>query len=276
MLAFPNAKINLGLLITEKRPDGFHNLQSCFYPVEWTDVLEVVPSTDFMFTSSGLAIPGDAQMNLCVRAYNLLKTDFDLPPVHLHLHKIVPIGAGLGGGSADAAFTLKLLDAYFKLEITTHKLEEYARQLGSDCAFFVQNQPMYCVEKGDVFEEVDLDLRGYYIVLVYPNLAISTAEAYANVRPRMPQKSLRDYIQQPIDEWRDTVHNDFEDSLFPRYPLLKQLKQQFYELGAVYASMSGSGSTVYGIFNAPPALSNQFADYSVWQGELKSSFRFPA
>jgi len=275
MLAFPNAKINLGLLITEKRPDGFHNLQSCFYPVEWTDVLEVVPATQFTFSSSGLTIPGNAQTNLCVRAYNLLKNDFDLSPVHLHLHKIVPIGAGLGGGSADAAFTLKLLDAYFKLEITTDKLEEYARQLGSDCAFFVQNQPMYCVEKGDIFEDIDLDLRGYYIILVYPNLAISTAEAYANVRPRMPQTSLRDYIQQPIDEWRDTVHNDFEDSLFPRYPLLKQLKQQLYELGAVYASMSGSGSTVYGIFNAPPALSNQFADYSVWQGELKSSFRFP-
>ncbi|WP_338873248.1 4-(cytidine 5'-diphospho)-2-C-methyl-D-erythritol kinase [Spirosoma sp. SC4-14] len=276
MLAFPNAKINLGLFITEKRPDGFHNLQSCFYPVSWTDMLEVVPATDFIFSSSGLLIPGETHTNLCVRAYELLKTDFDLPPVHIHLHKIVPIGAGLGGGSADAAFTLRLLDAYFTLGLPTHKLEGYARRLGSDCAFFVQNRPMYCLEKGDVFEEIDLDLRGYYIVLVYPNLAISTAEAYAKVRPQLPQLPLRVHLQQSLDEWRHTVHNDFEDSLFPNYPLLGQLKQQLYDLGAVYASMSGSGSTIYGIFNAPPVLLNQFDQYSVWQGELGHRFSFPA
>lgn len=268
MISFPNAKINIGLRITEKRPDGFHNLQSCFYPVGWSDVLEVIPSNAFGFSSSGLAIPGAADTNLCVRAYNLLSTDFDLPPVQLHLHKIVPIGAGLGGGSADAAFALTLLNDRFNLGIDVASLENYARQLGSDCAFFVKNQPMYCTEKGDIFESIAIDLRGYYLLLVYPNLAISTAEAYAAIRPVRPQTSLRDHLQAPIDTWRTTVFNDFENSLFPRYPILGQVKQRLYESGAVYASMSGSGSTVYGIFNAAINIPNQFRSYSVWQGKL--------
>lgn len=268
MLGFPNAKINLGLFITEKRPDGFHNLQSCFYPVGWTDVLEIIPAPAFSFTSSGLPIPGDAQTNLCVRAYQLLERDFKLPPVQMHLHKLVPIGAGLGGGSADAAFALRLLNEQFSLALTTYQLEEYARQLGSDCAFFVENKPVYCLEKGDAFEPINVDLTGYHIVLIYPNLAISTAEAYANIRPRQPEKPLRDYLQNPIETWRTNVHNDFEDSLFPKYPILKEIKQQFYSMGAVYASMSGSGSTIYGIFDAPPAIPNQFTSYNVWQGKL--------
>lgn len=271
MLVFPNAKINIGLRITEKRSDGFHNLQSCFYPVSWTDALEIIPFEDgseTQFCSSGLNIPGGSNTNLCVRAYDLLKADFQLPPVQVHLHKIVPIGAGLGGGSADAAFALKLLNERFGLGLSPARLEDYARVLGSDCAFFVQNRPMYCVEKGDVFEEISIDLSGYYMLLVYPNLAISTAEAYAGVRPHQPEVPLRSQLQAPIDTWRNTVHNDFEDSLFPSYPILAQIKQQLYDLGAVYASMSGSGSTVYGIFNAPVDLPNQFQPYSVWQGKL--------
>lgn len=268
MLTFPNAKINLGLRIIEKRPDGFHNLQSCFYPVGWSDVLEVIPSDTFGFSSSGLPIPGAADTNLCVRAYNLLKADFDLLPVQIHLHKIVPIGAGLGGGSADAAFALKLLNDRFGLGLSVSSLENYARQLGSDCAFFVKNQPMYCLERGDVFEEIAVDLRGYHLLLVYPNLAISTAEAYAAIRPRHPETPLRNDLQAPIDTWRITIHNDFEDSLFLKYPVLSKIRHQLYEAGAVYASMSGSGSTVYGIFNAPVTPPNQFRDYSVWQGKL--------
>ncbi|MBN8824142.1 MULTISPECIES: 4-(cytidine 5'-diphospho)-2-C-methyl-D-erythritol kinase [unclassified Spirosoma] len=268
MIAFPTCKINIGLRITEKRPDGYHNLQSCFYPVTWGDILETIPATDFRFSSSGLPIPGDGQTNLCVRAYNLLKADFDLPPVSMHLHKIVPIGAGLGGGSADAAFTLKLLNDQFALGLGIAQLEDYARTLGSDCAFFVQNRPLYCLEKGDVFSEISVDLTGYYILLVYPNLAISTAEAYAGVRPHQPELSLFEQLQAPIDNWRNTIHNDFEDSLFPRYPRLADIKQQLYEEGAVYASMSGSGSTVYGIFNAPITTPNQFQAYSVWLGKL--------
>lgn len=268
MLVFPNSKINLGLRITKKRTDGFHNLQSCFYPVGWGDMLEIIPADTFIFSSSGIPIPGDPDKNLCVRAYDLLKADYDLPPVRMHLHKIVPIGAGLGGGSADAAFTLKLLNERFALELPVAQLENYARQLGSDCAFFIQNRPLYCLEKGDVFNEIDADLSGYHILLVYPNLAISTAEAYAGVRPNQPETSLYDQLQAPVNTWRTMVHNDFENSLFPAYPVLAQIKQQLYEAGAVYASMSGSGSTVYGIFDAHVVSPNQFQNYSVWQGEL--------
>lgn len=274
VLVFPTAKINLGLRITEKRPDGFHNLQSCFYPVDWSDALEIIPAPSdavnaVSFGNSGLPIPGDARTNLCVRAYELLKADFPLPPVQIHLHKIIPIGAGLGGGSADAAFALSLLNERFELGLSVSALEDYARQLGSDCAFFIRNQPVYCVEKGDAFEPVSVDLSGYHIVLVYPNLAISTAEAYAGIRPYQSQTPLRDYVEAPIETWRDTVHNDFEDTLFGKYPVLPALKRQLYEAGAVYASMSGSGSTVYGIFNAPILLPNQFGGYSVWQGKLR-------
>lgn len=268
MVSFPNAKINLGLRITEKRPDGFHNLQSCFYPVGWSDVLEVIPADNFAFSSSGLSIPGDPNGNLCVKAYNLLKADYDLPPVQIHLHKIVPIGAGLGGGSADAAFTLKLLNERFELGLSILQLENYARQLGSDCAFFIRNRPVYCIEKGDVFEEITLALTGYHIVLVYPSLAISTVEAYAGVQPRQPEVPLREQLQAPVEIWPETIHNDFEDSLFLKYPILKEIKNQLYDIGAVYASMSGSGSTVYGIFNAPIVAPNQFQNYSVWQSKL--------
>lgn len=273
MLVFPNAKINLGLRITERRPDGFHNLQSCFYPVGWSDVLEIVPAqTDaadgVTFTSSGIPIPGDVSTNLCVRACNLLKGDFALPPVQMHLLKNVPIGAGLGGGSADATFTLRLLNDQFALGLNVTQLESYARRLGSDCAFFVHNKPIYCLEKGDVFEPIDIDLRGFHIVLVYPNLAISTAEAYAGVRPCRPEVPLREQLLTPVESWRDVVHNDFEDSLFLTYPILADLKQQLYDLGAVYASMSGSGSSMYGLFNAPVQLPNQFATYRVWEGKL--------
>lgn len=268
MVTFPNAKINLGLLITEKRPDGFHTLQSCFYPVGWADALELLPAAETAFSSTGLPIPGEPMQNLCVKAYDLLRRDFAMPPVHIHLQKNVPIGAGLGGGSADAAFTLRLLNDRFALKLSVDQLENYARQLGSDCAFFVQNRPVYCVEKGDVFREINLSLSGYYVVLVYPNLAISTAEAYARIRPQQPERPLADLLAQPITNWRDTVRNDFEASLFPAYPVLASVKAQLYEAGAVYASMSGSGSTIYGIFDAPPADLNQFAQYRVWQGKL--------
>jgi 4-diphosphocytidyl-2-C-methyl-D-erythritol kinase len=268
MLTFPTCKINLGLRITEKRPDGFHNLQSCFYPVGWGDVLEIIPADRFVFSSSGLSIPGDASQNLCIKAYTLLKADFDLPPVQMHLHKLVPIGAGLGGGSSDAAFTLTLLNNQFSLGLGVAQMEDYARLLGSDCAFFVQNQPVFCTEKGDVFSSIPVDLSGYNIVLVYPNLAISTAEAYAGIRPRPVERSLNEQLETAIDTWRETIHNDFEDSLFSRYPILSQIKEQLYESGAVYASMSGSGSTVYGIFRAPVAIPNQFSAYRVWKGDL--------
>ncbi|OIN60037.1 4-(cytidine 5'-diphospho)-2-C-methyl-D-erythritol kinase [Arsenicibacter rosenii] len=268
MVVFPTSKINIGLQITEKRPDGFHNLLSCFYPVGWGDVLELIPADTFSFSASGIPIDGPPEKNLCVRAYNALSADFKLPPVHLHLHKLVPIGAGLGGGSADAAFVLKMLNERFGLGLSVSQLEDYARPIGSDCAFFIQNRPLYCVEKGDVFKEIAVNLAGYHIVLIYPDLAISTAEAYAGVVPEKPAIPLDILLTQPIQEWRHTVINDFERSLFPRYPVLQQVKNSLYDLGAVYASMSGSGSTIYGIFASEPELNSRFSHYTVWQGKL--------
>ncbi|WP_192821872.1 4-(cytidine 5'-diphospho)-2-C-methyl-D-erythritol kinase [Rufibacter sp. LB8] len=272
MILFPNAKINLGLQLTEKRPDGFHNLVSCFYPVPWTDALEMLPAAqaaENSFTLSGLPVPGDPKSNLCWKAYELLRQEHDLPNIQLHLHKVIPMGAGLGGGSADAAFTLKLLNQVFALELSDETLQAYARKLGSDCAFFIQNKPVLAVEKGDVFEPIALELAAYHLLLVYPNLAISTAEAYAAVSPAFPELSLKTALAQDISTWKETVVNDFEKSLFPKYPVLHALKAQLYEMGAVYASMSGSGSTMYGLFKQAPAQPLPFPkEYSVWQGVL--------
>lgn len=270
MILFPNAKINLGLHITGRRPDGYHNLESVFYPVGWTDVLEVLPAETTSFRSTGLSIPGDEATNLCLKAYFLLKKAHDLPPVYLHLHKAVPIGAGLGGGSADAAFTLRGLNERFRLGISPENLENYARQLGSDCAFFVKNTPRFCFGKGDEFEDIPFSLAGTWVVLVNPGIHISTAEAYAGVVPRRPAADLRALLRQPRETWRDAVAvgNDFEESLLPRYPAIGEIKQRLYEAGAFYASMTGSGSTVYGFFSQKTDLSPQFSNHSVWQGFL--------
>ncbi len=272
MVTFPNAKINIGLNIVGKRVDGFHDLESCFYPVGWADALEIQPQADpnavTTFRSSGIAIPGDSDTNLCIKAYELLARGFPLPPVDIHLLKAVPIGAGLGGGSADAAFTIKALNQLFSLKISTQRQQDYARILGSDCAFFIQNEPKYCFGKGDQFEEIALRLTGCWIVLVNPGLHISTAEAYAGVVPERPTDDLRVLLQRPVAAWRDFVKNDFETHLFKNHAILPQIKQQLYTLGAQYASMSGSGSTLYGIFDREPELTNNFPDSTVWKGEM--------
>jgi 4-diphosphocytidyl-2-C-methyl-D-erythritol kinase len=266
MIVFPNAKINIGLAITEKRADGFHNIESCFYPVGWTDALEVLPAAAFSFRSSGLPIPGSG--NLCTKAYELLKADYDLAPVDIHLLKSIPIGAGLGGGSADAAFTITALNNFFNIGLSEEEQRNYARKLGSDCAFFITNKPTFCFGKGDEFSETDVSLTGKQIVLVYPNLHISTAEAYAGVKPHRPDTDLNVALTQPLATWKDTIFNDFENSLFPRYPVLNKLKNDLYDQGAIYASMTGSGSTIYGIFEKDLQLSNKFADFTVWKGDL--------
>jgi 4-diphosphocytidyl-2-C-methyl-D-erythritol kinase len=268
MVVFPNAKINIGLNILSRRPDGFHNLSSCFYPVGWADVLEILPSDTLSFQSTGLPIPGTPTNNLCLKAYHLLATHYALPPVSIHLLKTVPIGAGLGGGSADAAFCIKALDQFFSLGLSVQIQQAYARQLGSDCAFFIENRPMYCFNKGDEFEEISLSLAGKWIVLVYPGLHISTAEAYAGITPRQPSTDLRQLLTQPIKSWRNQVVNDFEDVLFVTYPQLQVYKQRLYDYGALYASMSGSGSSLYGIFTKRVDLSNNFEGSQVWQGIL--------
>ncbi|UOQ74340.1 4-(cytidine 5'-diphospho)-2-C-methyl-D-erythritol kinase [Hymenobacter cellulosilyticus] len=269
MLVFPNAKLNLGLYVTELRPDGFRNLESVFVPLPWTDALEVLPAAANSLSLSGIPIPGDTATNLCWRAYELLRADFDLRPVQMHLHKAVPIGAGLGGGSGDAAFALRALNELFSLRLTTAQLQQYARRLGSDCAFFVENKPVFAYEKGDVFAPIALDLTGVACQVVYPNLHISTAEAYARVGTRPPRHELRPSLAQPMATWRDTVTNDFEDALTPHYPVLGEIKAALYAAGATYASLSGSGSAVYGLF--PEGELPQLTwppDYQVWSGRL--------
>jgi 4-diphosphocytidyl-2-C-methyl-D-erythritol kinase len=269
MLDFPNAKINIGLFVTSKRADGFHNLQSCFYPVQWTDALEILPAEWNSFNITGLTVPGDAGSNLCLKAYNLLKQDFDLPPIQMHLHKVIPMGAGLGGGSADAAFTLRILNKLFDLEIRANAMEEYARQLGSDCAFFVRNKPVIATERGDVFSEVNLDLKGYSCVIVYPGIHITTAEAYESIVPSQPDCSMQMLLKQDVRVWKKILMNDFEKVLFPKYPELPHIKETLYKEGAKYASMTGSGSAVYGLFEGDAPSDLPFPDhYLVWKGLL--------
>jgi 4-diphosphocytidyl-2-C-methyl-D-erythritol kinase len=255
MIVFPNAKINIGLNITERRPDGYHNLETIFYPIKINDVLEVVESDVLSFKSSGLEIPGNEDDNLCLRGYQLLRKDFKLPPVSIHLHKNIPIGAGLGGGSADAAFFIKLMNQKFRLGLTTDEMMDYARVLGADCAFFINNQPVFAFEKGDEFESVTLDLSGYKIVLVMPDAHVSTAEAYRGVKPMPVKETLYDLIKMPVAQWKRHIRNDFEAHIFNNHPIIRGVKATLYEQGALYASMSGSGASVFGIFKTLPNLS---------------------
>ncbi|WP_114781382.1 4-(cytidine 5'-diphospho)-2-C-methyl-D-erythritol kinase [Botryobacter ruber] len=269
MLDFPNAKINLGLFVTAKRPDGFHNLESVFYPVKWCDALEVLPAPELNFTMSGLPVPGNPDTNLCLKAYKLLQEKYGLPPVQMHLHKVIPMGAGLGGGSADAAFALKLLNQLFELKLTEDELEDYARTLGSDCAFFIRNKPVLATEKGDVFTPIELDLSGYACVVVYPGIHITTAEAYGSIRPTEPTVSITDVLKQGVHTWKHTLKNDFETALFPKYPELAALKENLYEAGAAFASMTGSGSAVYALFKGDVRANLVFPNhYLVWEGVL--------
>lgn len=259
MICFPNTKINLGLNIIEKRTDGFHNIETVFYPVQWCDALEAVssesgithddPEKKIEFTLSGLNVEGSVKNNLCVKAYEILAKDFKLPTVKIHLHKIIPMGAGLGGGSADAAFTLELLNNLFKLKLTKDNLKNYALQLGSDCSFFMENVPLYATGKGEIMTKINLSLKGYFILIAKPPVHISTAQAYSLVNPQHPEKSLTEIIQLSITQWKNVLKNDFEKSVFEKFPIIEKIKNKMYEQGAIYASMSGSGSAVYGIFD---------------------------
>ncbi|MFZ1786213.1 MAG: 4-(cytidine 5'-diphospho)-2-C-methyl-D-erythritol kinase [Ferruginibacter sp.] len=262
MLVFPNCKINLGLQILHKRTDGFHDLETVFYPLAFRDALELIPNTNnetgVTFTGTGLAVEGKTEDNLCIKAYQLLKKDFsELPSVSMHLHKAIPMGAGLGGGSADAAFTLKLLNDKFKLNISTPQLLNYAKQLGSDCPFFIINKPCFATGRGEILEELVLDLSHYKIVLINPGIHINTGWAFTELAkgsngsrlldPYIP--SLKTIMQQPIDTWKSQLTNDFETVVFMAHPEIKSIKENLYKLGAIYAAMSGSGSTVFGIFS---------------------------
>jgi 4-diphosphocytidyl-2-C-methyl-D-erythritol kinase len=259
MISFPNAKINLGLQITEKRADGFHNLETVFLPVGWSDVLEIAHSDELCFTTSGITILGSPESNLVMKAYNLLRADFGLPALKIHLHKQIPFGAGLGGGSADGAFMLRMLDHTFSLDISQQKLLEYAAVLGSDCPFFILNKPVFATGTGNIMKEINLNVKGLYLLMVKPPVEVSTAKAFQNVVPQKPAVSLSERINLPVQDWKNNIVNQFESSVFPQYPEISNIKSQLYELGAVYASMSGSGSCVFGLFNElPSSIGNLF------------------
>ncbi len=270
MIVFPNAKINIGLHITSKRSDGFHNIETVFYPVPQTDVLEIIPSQTpgTKFAGFGIEIPGDTASNLCIKAYDALRADFDLPPVKIILHKNIPMGAGMGGGSSDGAFTLVVLNKMFELGLTDVQLEKYASALGSDCAFFIRNKPALGTEKGNVLENIAVNLQGLYLVIVKPNAHIGTAEAYAGVTPKIPELSLKEITTLPVNQWKGLIKNDFEDSIFPKHTEIAAIKDTLYKNGALYASMTGSGAAVFGIFEQEVNLKNLFKGLFYWDAKL--------
>jgi 4-diphosphocytidyl-2-C-methyl-D-erythritol kinase len=248
MVGFPNAKINLGLYITAKRNDGYHEIVSCFYPVAWEEVLEIIPSSSFSFSSTGINIPGDSASNLIVKAYELLRSKYDIPACEIHLHKAIPMGAGLGGGSSDAAVALTLLNDLYAIGLHQDELLKLSAQLGSDCAFFIHNTPCIATSRGEVLDPISLSLKGYELLIVHPGVHISTQMAYAGVSPRPLTFELKDLLMEKPSEWKDKLCNQFEEHLFAQFPEVEMIKRKLYELGADYASMSGSGSAVYGIF----------------------------
>ena len=270
MVVFPNCKINLGLNITGKRQDGYHNLETVFFPLHLADILEIIhtentdaetgTSSTLPFSTSGTPVTTHPNDNLCLKAYQVLKDDFPdkISSGSVHLHKAIPTGAGLGGGSSDGAFTLKLLNQLFKLNLTTDRLINYALALGSDCPFFIINKPCMATGRGEILQEIKLDLSSYKIIIVNPGIHISTAWAFSKIIPAIPSKSVKEIIQQPITTWKTELKNDFENAVFDANPEIARIKDLLYDNGAVYAAMSGSGSTVFGIFNQSQPLSFDF------------------
>ncbi len=257
MVVFPNCKINLGLYVTRKREDGFHDLETCFYPLNWCDALEVTETQEakeFSFATSGLPIAGQQEDNLIWKCFKAIQKDYTLPPLHVHLHKVIPMGAGLGGGSSDAAFFIQLLDKKFDLDIPFEKKMELAARLGSDCPFFLKNTPVLATGRGELFSDLTLNLNSYYILCVFPAIHSHTGRAFAAIQPKKPANDLSWALSQPVDSWKDLITNDFEGPVFTQFPTLKEIKQSFYNHGAVYAAMSGSGSTIFGLFSSPPDL----------------------
>jgi 4-diphosphocytidyl-2-C-methyl-D-erythritol kinase len=265
VVLFPNCKINLGLNIVRKRTDGYHDLETVFYPVALKDALEIIRAEETKFETTGFPVSGSTDDNLCIKAYNLLKKDFPgLPPVRIHLHKAIPMGAGLGGGSADGAFMLKMLDKKFNLDLSEEQLIKYALQLGSDCPFFIINKPSFATGRGEMMTPVELDLSMYSLVLINPGIHVSTKEAFSKLTPTVPSKSIKEIIHQPISSWKDELVNDFEETVFQLHPAIKEIKESLYKKGALYASMTGTGSTVFGFFEKDKEVEFTFpSDYLI-------------
>ncbi len=268
MICFPNAKINLGLRILRKRPDGYHELETIMVPVGFNDVLEAVVSAENSFQASGTGLEGPVAHNLVVKAWELLGGETHLPPLRVHLHKNIPVQAGLGGGSSDASFALKLFNGFASPECTRSSLLEMAARIGSDCPFFIDNRPAMVRGRGDLLEEVDPGLKGYYAGIVVPDVSVSTVEAYRHVVPSASGIPLDEAVRKPVEEWKEHIFNGFEPYFFKKHPGLKRLKTSLYDKGAVFALMSGSGSAFYGIFKEKPGLSKHFGDLITWEGPL--------
>jgi len=268
MICFPNAKINLGLNVVNKRPDGYHNIETIFYPIPVKDALEVVHASTTSFTQTGIHIDGPEEKNLVLKALTILKENYPIPPIEVHLLKAIPFGAGLGGGSSDAAFMIKLLNDFCQLNISLDEMENISSGIGADCPFFIRNKPVFASGIGNIFTPVELSLKGYHLCLVKPDIAVSTPEAYALVTPTIPHTSLKEIIHRPVYEWKSCMFNDFEESVFSKYPVIKEIKNTLYREGALYASMSGSGSSVFGLFEKTTTLKEKFSEYYIWEGEL--------
>lgn len=275
MTEFPIAKINLGLNIVSKRADGYHNLETVFYPIPITDALEIhkmdeeFPSeTDCDIKVTNMKIDGDEQENLVVKAYDMLKRDYDLPRIHVHLHKAIPTQAGMGGGSSDCASMIKLLNRTFNLGMDNEKMIDYAARLGADCPFFICGTPSYAEGIGEILKPIDLNLHGWTIGIVCPHIPVSTKEAFALIKPMPTKEKCREIVMQPVESWRGRLTNDFEDSVFALHPEIGNIKQKLYDLGATYASMSGSGSSVFGLFKERPTLEGKFGNAFVQCSEL--------
>ncbi len=267
MISFPNAKINLGLHVVRKRSDGYHDIETIFYPLPLTDSLEILINEEagrkfsLPLNVTGIELEGDASSNICIKAYRLLRRDFpEIPYVKMNLHKQIPAGSGLGGGSSDGAFALRMMNEMFKLKLSEEELIEYAAELGSDCPFFIFNRPCYAEGRGEKLEPLELDLSTYKFVIVNPGIHIGTGRAFLDIKPEKPERSLKEVIREPIIRWRDDLCNDFEKTVFPRHREIVEVKDELYRKGALYASMTGSGSTVYGIFEKGNDIKLEFPD----------------
>lgn len=272
MLVFPKAKINLGLRITGRRSDGYHDIETLFYPVDLCDALEIVRGPDGsdkdVMAITGCSLPGAPDDNIVLKSVTMLRELFPVPWLSIHLHKRIPAGAGLGGGSSDAAATLRTINRIFGLSVDTSKLKEIASALGSDCPFFIDAIPAFASGRGEILTPAPCILNGYHVVLANPGITSGTKEAYAECKPALPETSLTELVNKPLKEWKNTVLNDFEEILFPKYPLIKELKSAFYDSGAVFSSMSGSGSTVFGIYSEKPVIPKELTHYVIFEAPL--------
>lgn len=271
MISFPNAKINLGLNIASRREDGYHNLETIFYPIPIHDALEIIEAKDSSqdtLIEAGNKVDANTDDNLVMKALRAMRSKYDFPKLDVHLLKKIPFGAGLGGGSADAAFMLRLINDKFELAASDNELADIAVKLGADCPIFIYNRPMYAEGIGEKLEEIDLSLKDHYLILVKPDVFVSTKDAFSKIKPTTPQNNLREIAKRPVAEWKDLMVNDFETSIFSLYPQAGEIKEELYKQGALYASMSGSGSSVFGIFKNEVDLQSTFDQHFYWQGIL--------